>query len=64
MLHYVKNGVLIDGNQFAKTTRRYYGDVTFEEAFKKTQRHVSINVSSPSGNSSSFKMVATATYPK
>jgi TAG lipase/steryl ester hydrolase/phospholipase A2/LPA acyltransferase len=60
MLHFLRNGVLIDGDHFAKTTRRYYGDITFEEAFKKTGRHVSINISASSSmtNNGSYKLVS------
>jgi hypothetical protein len=36
VLHFCNHGVLIDGDEFSRTTTKYYGDTTFEEAFRKT----------------------------
>ena len=41
-------GSLVDNDVFARCTRRYYGDTTFEEAYRKTGRVVNINISSSS----------------
>lgn len=48
MVHFIQNGVLIDGEEFEKTTARYYGDMTFEEGYKRTGRHVNITISASS----------------
>ena len=49
-LHFAKKGVLMDGADFAETTRKYFGDVTFAEAFAVSKRAVSIQVSVGTGH--------------
>lgn len=44
-LHFLKQGVLMDADSFSKTTKAYFGDTTFEEAFALSGRAVSIQVS-------------------
>ena len=49
-LHFAKKGTLMDGAEFAATTKAYFGDVTFAEAFAVSKRAVSIQVSVGSGH--------------
>ncbi len=49
-LHFAKKGTLMDGAEFAATTKKYFGDVTFAEAFAVSKRAVSIQVSVGSGH--------------
>ena len=49
-LHFAKKGTLMDGAEFAATTKKYFGDVTFAEAFAISKRAVSIQVSVGSGH--------------
>lgn len=52
MIHFLKTGYLVDNNTFCRTTEYYWGDITFEEAYKKTNKHICIAVtaSNSSGN--------------
>jgi TAG lipase/steryl ester hydrolase/phospholipase A2/LPA acyltransferase len=43
--HFLRKGVLMDNRDFERCTRFYYGDMTFEEAYKRTRKHVNITVS-------------------
>ena len=45
LFNYVRNGCLVEHDEFANCCRRYYGDVTFEEAFARTGRIANINIS-------------------
>jgi len=40
-----KPGVLMNNKDFERTCQFYYGDMTFQEAFEKTRKHVCISVS-------------------
>ena len=42
--HFLVHGTLTNKEQFARTCRAYYGDITFGEAYKHTRRVVSICV--------------------
>ena len=42
--HFIVNGTLTNSEQFARTCRAYYGDITFAEAYRHTRRIVSICV--------------------
>jgi len=44
-LHFLQHGVLMDAGGFSQTTKAYFGDITFEEAFQMSGRAVSIQVS-------------------
>ena len=44
-LHFLKHGVLMDADGFSKTTKAYFGDMTFEEGFALSGLAVSIQVS-------------------
>mmetsp|Transcript_3068 Transcript_3068/g.9295 ORF Transcript_3068/g.9295 Transcript_3068/m.9295 type:complete len:132 (+) Transcript_3068:1103-1498(+) len=48
LYNYLKLGCLVDNEAFESCTKRYYGDMTFEEAFRRTGRVVNINISSSS----------------
>ena len=54
-IHFLKTGYLIDNMEFCRTTEYYYGNITFEEAYNKTHKHVCIAVtaSNTGGNSGS-----------
>ena len=53
--HFLRTGFLVDGSFFERTTKHYYGEplndldkimhYTFQDAYEKTGRHVSITVS-------------------
>jgi TAG lipase/steryl ester hydrolase/phospholipase A2/LPA acyltransferase len=43
--HFLRKGVLMDNKDFERCTRFYYGDMTFEEAYQRTRKHVNITVS-------------------
>ncbi|GKY90344.1 hypothetical protein MPSEU_000008400 [Mayamaea pseudoterrestris] len=43
--YWMKNKLLVDSAEFRRTCQFYYGDITFEEAFEKTGKHVCITVS-------------------
>ena len=43
--YWMKNKLLVDSKYFKKCCDFYYGDVTFEEAFQHTGKHVCITVS-------------------
>ena len=45
---YLTDGCLVKNKDFAACTKRYYGDLTFEEAFRRTGRIVNINISAAS----------------
>mmetsp|Transcript_1895 Transcript_1895/g.5176 ORF Transcript_1895/g.5176 Transcript_1895/m.5176 type:complete len:643 (+) Transcript_1895:1098-3026(+) len=51
LYNYLKLGCLVDNEAFESCTKRYYGDMTFEEAFRRTGRVVNINISSSSRES-------------
>lgn len=60
VVHFIQNGVLIDGEEFEKTTERYYGDMTFEEGYQRTGRHVNITISASSAtmqSGGSYKLI-------
>jgi hypothetical protein len=42
--HWLKNGVLADSSEFKRCCDFYYKDITFEEAFEMTHKHVCITV--------------------
>lgn len=42
---WVKEGVLVTSEEFRRCCYFYYGDMTFEEAYAKTKKHVCITVS-------------------
>jgi Patatin-like phospholipase len=42
---WVKTGLLVDSLEFRRTCEFYFGDITFEEAFTRTGKHVCITVS-------------------
>ena len=48
--HFLHHGVLMSEVDFANTTKKYFGDITFEEAYAISKRHVSIQVSVGSGH--------------
>ncbi len=48
-------GCLVRNDDFAACTRRYFGDITFEEAFKRTGRIVNINISASSRGGASAR---------
>ena len=50
LLHFLKHGTLMDSDQFEHTTRVYYGDITFQEAYERSGRLVSIQVSVGKGH--------------
>lgn len=50
MFNFASTRMLMDNAAFSRCTRRYYQDVTFEEAFRRTGRHVSITVSQDVNN--------------
>ena len=50
ILHFVQHSVLMSGDEFARTTEAYFGDVTFAEAFAISKRAVSIQISVGSGH--------------
>ena len=50
LLHFVQHGVAMPGERFAATTKAYFGDITFAEAFVISRRAVSIQVSVGSGH--------------
>ena len=54
-IHFLKTGYLVDNVEFCRTTEYYYGNVTFEEAYNRTHKHVCIAVtaSNTGGNSGS-----------
>ena len=43
--YWLQNRLLVDSNDFKRCCDYYYGDITFEEAFQKTGKHVCITVS-------------------
>ena len=51
--HFLKHKLLIDINEFRRTCKFYYGDMTFEEAFERTGKHVCISVSASRANAES-----------
>jgi hypothetical protein len=48
--YWFKHKLLVDSETFQKTCEFYYGNVTFEEAFNKTGKHVCITVSASRAN--------------
>lgn len=38
-------GMLIDNREFQRTCDFYYGDITFQEAYERSHKHISITVS-------------------
>eukprot|EP00815_Leptocylindrus_aporus_P005602 CAMPEP_0116060516 /NCGR_PEP_ID=MMETSP0322-20121206/6467_1 /TAXON_ID=163516 /ORGANISM="Leptocylindrus danicus var. apora, Strain B651" /LENGTH=755 /DNA_ID=CAMNT_0003545161 /DNA_START=404 /DNA_END=2671 /DNA_ORIENTATION=+ len=45
MTHWLKTKYLVDHREFKRTCDHYWGDMTFEEAFQRTGKHVCIHVS-------------------
>lgn len=43
--YWTKNKLLVDSEFFQRTCEFYYGNITFEEAFERTGKHVCITVS-------------------
>jgi len=43
--YFMENGLVVDSKEFQRTCDFYYGTTTFEEAYKKTGKHVCITVS-------------------
>jgi predicted acylesterase/phospholipase RssA len=43
--YWFKNKLLVESGEFRRTCEFYYADITFEEAFERTGKHVCINVS-------------------
>ena len=50
LIHFVQHSVLMSRDLFAETTKAYFGDVTFAEAFVISKRAVSIQISVGSGH--------------
>lgn len=50
LLHFFKHGTLMDSEKFQETTKAYYGNMTFQEAFERSGRIVSIQVSVGKGH--------------
>ena len=48
--HFLQHGVLMSEVDFGNTTKKYFGDITLEEAYAISKRHVSIQVSVGSGH--------------
>lgn len=48
--YWARNGLLVDSEDFRRCCEFYWGDVTFEEAFRRTGKHVCITVSASRGN--------------
>lgn len=44
-LNFIKTGFLVDNKDFMNTCKFYYEDITFEEAYQLTRKHVCISVS-------------------
>lgn len=42
--YWLKKKLLVDSREFKRCCDFYYGDVTFEEAFQRTGKHVCITV--------------------
>ena len=38
--HWARDGLLVDSEDFRRCCEYYWGDVTFEEAFRRTGKHV------------------------
>eukprot|EP00804_Cyclotella_cryptica_P028617 CCRYP_020604-RC/>CCRYP_020604-RC protein AED:0.05 eAED:0.05 QI:234/1/1/1/0.83/0.71/7/170/964 len=51
--HWLKNGVLADSSEFKRCCDFYYKDITFEEAFEMTHKHVCITVTASRANAGS-----------
>lgn len=51
--YWFKNRVVVDTNEFNRTCEFYYNDITFEEAFQRTGKHVCITVSASRASDSS-----------
>jgi TAG lipase/steryl ester hydrolase/phospholipase A2/LPA acyltransferase len=49
IVHFAKHGLLMDQKKFAQICKAYFGDWTFEEAYRRTGRIVNICVSPSSG---------------
>ena len=43
--YWMRKKLLVDSNEFRRTCEFYYSDITFEEAFERTGKHVCITVS-------------------
>jgi TAG lipase / steryl ester hydrolase / phospholipase A2 / LPA acyltransferase len=50
IVNFLQHGTLMSESDFANTTKQYFGDFTFEEAYAISKRHVSIQVSVGSGH--------------
>ena len=48
--YWMKNKLLVDSEYFRRTCEFYYQDITFEEAFVRTGKHVCITVSASRGS--------------
>jgi len=46
VLSFVQHGYLVKSSDFERTARAYYGDMTFEEGFRRSGRHVNISIAS------------------
>lgn len=60
MIHFVKTGYLVDNAEFCRTCEYYWGDVTFAEAYGRTNKHVCIAVTASNaggGGPSSEKLL-------
>jgi predicted acylesterase/phospholipase RssA len=49
--HFFKNGVVCDANEFKRCCEFYYKDITFEEAYEMTRKHVCITVTASRASS-------------
>lgn len=43
-VNFVKAGTVMETREFERTTKFYYGDITFQEAFERTGKHINITV--------------------
>jgi predicted acylesterase/phospholipase RssA len=43
--NWLKSGILVDSKEFKRCCDFYFGDMTFEEAYQRTRKHVCITVS-------------------
>lgn len=48
--YWLKHKLLVDSAEFRRTCEFYYGNITFEEAFERTGKHVCITVSASRAN--------------
>ena len=50
--YWLKHKLLVDSKEFKRCCDFYFGDITFEEAFEKTGKHICITVSASRSESS------------